>query len=156
MTSFEAYLHNPWSQPNVAERGAIACVLQREKAVRGVNVRRVATDSVREIFDRSTAGGPSLEETGLKVRFAELEKCVKGNAYGIACMLVLAFCEDPIDITSYQTVENGVIDLTDRSVARCLIQEHLGFGQTYRLIKEIPDVDSWIDRVKQEVAKEKV
>jgi len=148
--SFEAYLHNPWGYPSVFDRAAIRILKRREVELAGVDVRDVATEGIVKVFDDGgTPDGPTLEETGLRARYDTLAEYTSSSEYGIACMVFLAYSRDPRRISSYTTTDEEVIELTDQSIARALIKEHLGVEKTHRLMRGLPHFQRVVDELKQ-------
>lgn len=147
--SFEAYLHNPWGYPSLFDRAAIKILKNREAELSGVAVRDVATEGIVRVFDNGDNHGPTLEDTGLRTRYETLSEYITSSEYGIACMVFLAYIRDPRHIASYTTTNEEVIELTDQSIARELIREHLGTGKTHRLMRELPGFERVVNELKQ-------
>ena len=147
--SFEAYLHNPWGYPTLFDRAAIKILKNREAELSGVAVRDVATEGIVRVFDNGENDGPTLEETGLRTRYETLAEYIVSSEYGIACMVFLAYISDPRHIASYTTTNEEVIELTDQSIARALIKEHLGIERTHRLMEKLPGFERVVGELKQ-------
>lgn len=120
MTSFAAFLHNPYGYPTAIQEAAIMCFKRAPRFVEGYD----PIEELDNLILRNFHSIEQMHEKGLKFHYELLkENVIATNHIGLILMGADKSKEDR-KYYDYQTASKTIITLTRQSICYCLLKEY--------------------------------